>query len=1165
LLTTGSAGIGVSTPSTSLHTSGTLRLANGGESCDTNRTGAIRYTSGDFEFCRDGTTWEPLASIADSAAPDRIVSGTTTLVVVSNTGFISLTQGATNTGWFDPQTGLVTLGVSATGPISATNGYFNGNLTVRGLIDLVTGTVVGVGSSAATYNTGANLTAFGSSTGQYNSGSTVTAMGPSAAQYNSGASLVAMGFYAGRSNTGNYVTTIGSSAGSNNTGSNLTAVGFGAAQSNIGGAVVAMGYAAAQYNSGTNVVAIGQNAANSNAGGNSAVVGHEVAQYNTGGSLAVLGYRAARSNTGTDVAAIGANAAGSNAGTGVAAIGTSAAQNNTGNYVTALGYVAASNNTGGSVAAVGYGAARYNSGTNVVAIGVDAAQNNTGANLTALGYAAGVSNTFSNVTLLGNGVYTASKANQVILGNSSVVEVATSGTVVAAGLLTTGSAGIGVSTPSTSLHTSGTLRIASGGESCDTNRTGAIRYTSGDFEFCRDGTTWQTLANVADSAAPDRIVSGTTTLVVTSATGYISLTQGGTNTGWFDPARGLVTLGVSATGPISATNGYFNGNVGIGITSASYSLDVGGYARIGRNSTNSSLRIANNNTSTGISSIQFENVAGTAIGLLRSFNSSYSSTLAGVTLGGAMNLLSNGPTLLYANNQPIYLATSNTSPTMTLATSGYVGIGTVDPSTSLHVSGTIRIANGGEACDANRTGAIRYTNGDFEFCRDGVAWQSLATIADSAAPDRIVSGTTTLVVTSATGYISLTQGGTNTGWFSPQTGLVTLGVSTTGPISGTNGYFNGNLTVRGVIDIVTGTGNVVVGQSAAQNSTGDYLTAIGSSAAYASSGTNVTGLGYYAAYQNTGDNVTGVGYYAAYQSPGANVTSIGVHAARQNTGADVTGMGYFAAYLNTGNNVTGVGGYAARQNTGANVTGLGYTAARQNTGTNVTGVGYAAAYANTGANVTGVGYYAARQNTAANVVAIGYEAGYNNAVANQFILKQNNINSMPLMQGDFATGNLGIGTTSPTARLHVSGTLRLANGGEACDADRTGAIRYTGGDFEFCRDGVTWQTLASVADSAAPDRIVSGTTTLVVTSATGYISLTQGGTNTGWFSPQTGLVTLGVSTTGPISGTGGYFSGTVKSTAAIQPGNADTTCTTTDDYGKMRFNPATGRMYLCRL
>ncbi len=81
--------------STTLHVSGTLRIANGGEACDTNRTGAIRYTAGDFQFCRNGTAWEPLASVANSAAPDRIISGTTTLQVVSSTGFISLTQAGT--------------------------------------------------------------------------------------------------------------------------------------------------------------------------------------------------------------------------------------------------------------------------------------------------------------------------------------------------------------------------------------------------------------------------------------------------------------------------------------------------------------------------------------------------------------------------------------------------------------------------------------------------------------------------------------------------------------------------------------------------------------------------------------------------------------------------------------------------------------------------------------------------------------------------------------------------------------------------------------------------------------------------------------------------------------------------------------------------------------
>ena len=77
------------------------------------------------------------------------------------------------------------------------------------------------------------------------------------------------------------------------------------------------------------------------------------------------------------------------------------------------------------------------------------------------------------------------------------------------------------------------------------------------------------------AASSDRITSGTTQMVVVSNTGYVSLTQASTNTGWFDPTRGLVTLGVSATGPISGTGGYFSGNVGIGTTSPG-ELDING-------------------------------------------------------------------------------------------------------------------------------------------------------------------------------------------------------------------------------------------------------------------------------------------------------------------------------------------------------------------------------------------------------------------------------------------------------------------------------------------------------------------------------------------------------------------------------------------------------------
>src|SRR5690606_29666173 len=46
------------------------------------------------------------------------------------------------------------------------------------------------------------------------------------------------------------------------------------------------------------------------------------------------------------------------------------------------------------------------------------------------------------------------------------------------------------------------------------------------------------------------------------------------NTGWFDPQRGLVTLGVSATGPISGSDGYFNA-LGVGVTNPQGRMEVG--------------------------------------------------------------------------------------------------------------------------------------------------------------------------------------------------------------------------------------------------------------------------------------------------------------------------------------------------------------------------------------------------------------------------------------------------------------------------------------------------------------------------------------------------------------------------------------------------------------
>jgi len=67
-----------------------------------------------------------------------------------------------------------------------------------------------------------------------------------------------------------------------------------------------------------------------------------------------------------------------------------------------------------------------------------------------------------------------------------------------------------------------------------------------------------------------------------------------------------------------------------------------------------------------------------------------------------------------------------------------------------------------------------------------------------------------------------------------------------------------------------------------------------------------------------------------------------------------------------------------------------------------------------------MGYEATKDNSGNDVVALGYQAGKDNTIDNQFIVKQANINAVPLIQGDFSTGNVGIGTTDPSEKLEVS-------------------------------------------------------------------------------------------------------------------------------------------------
>ncbi len=75
-------------------------------------------------------------------------------------------------------------------------------------------------------------------------------------------------------------------------------------------------------------------------------------------------------------------------------------------------------------------------------------------------------------------------------------------------------------------------------------------------------------------------------------------------------------------------------------------------------------------------------------------------------------------------------------------------------------------------------------------------------------------------------------------------------------------------------------------------------------------------------------------------------------------------------------------------------------------------------------------------------------------------------------------GNVGIGTTNPTARLEVAGEIKIGNTGMGCNTAAQGVMRYnaTGKKMEFCSpDGAGtgvpgWAAMGTVAASAhAPD------------------------------------------------------------------------------------------------
>jgi hypothetical protein len=229
-----------------------------------------------------------------------------------------------------------------------------------------------------------------------------------------------------------------------------------------------------------------------------------------------------------------------------------------------------------------------------------------------------------------------------------------------------------------------------------------------------------------------------------------------------------------------------------------------------------------------------------------------------------------------------------------------------------------------------------------------------------------------------------------------------VGIGTTAPTAKLNvvgsANFTGNISSE---NFETDIFNTSVGYQAGNNlgggNAGNYITAVGYHAGYNNSNNELTAIGGLSGYNNTGWGATTVGFRAGIRNKGHYVTSIGYDAGQENKNSYLTAIGYTSASSNLGASVTSIGAGAGQSNIGNDSVFIGAWSGIGNKGHNVTAIGYGAGGTNSDSLLENIGN---------DSVFIGYDAGKGNRLNNQFILKQNSINAIPLIQGNFSSGIL---------------------------------------------------------------------------------------------------------------------------------------------------------------
>ena len=247
-------------------------------------------------------------------------------------------------------------------------------------------------------------------------------------------------------------------------------------------------------------------------------------------------------------------------------------------------------------------------------------------------------------------------------------------------------------------------------------------------------------------------------------------------------------------------------------------------------------------------------------------------------------------------------------------------------------------------------------------------------------------------------------------------------------------------------------------QAASFDNTGSYVNAIGHRTGFTNAGSYVNAIGYEAGLNNTKDKVNVIGFGTGEQNTGNYLNAIGNGAAQYNSGHQLNAFGLSSAINNTGSNVNAIGYQVAENNTGDALNAIGNSAAASNIGDRVNAIGTLTAANNTGDDINSLGYASAQYNSGNGIIAIGKNTlsinngdfniaighltgsalnngaeniliGYDVEVADNNGSNQLTIGNLIFGTGidgtgtSYSSGNIGIGDSSPDAKLDVQGTI----------------------------------------------------------------------------------------------------------------------------------------------